>query len=165
MAWKEGIETTLSSGFELLAIPYISSWLIWCDRNFDNLALDIEQGLIYWREILQTVWLTLKELTKLITNLKYIDIQQHLLTLEAPRVTIKNQKVKTGKVPADGVTECHRSSKKLRSVYINVLYIRFTAEIELSLLWNISSIFMISDYIHRLSKYHNCELVWVGIIL
>ncbi|KAI6245130.1 hypothetical protein HI914_06616 [Erysiphe necator] len=93
VAWKEGIETTLSSGFELLAIPYISSWLIWCDRNFDNLALDIEQ-----------------ELTKLITNLKYIDIQQHLLILEAPRVTIKNQKVKTGKVPADGVTECHRSS-------------------------------------------------------
>ena len=71
---KQAIVTTLTTEAELLALSHISAWLLWWGRLFLNINLDIEQELTVHCDNLQTVGLMIKDLPKLITKLKHIDI-------------------------------------------------------------------------------------------
>ncbi|KAF5197653.1 Transposon ty1-dr1 gag-pol polyprotein, partial [Thalictrum thalictroides] len=104
-AKKQKTVTTSSTESELLALSHLCAWLIWWERFFTNLDLDIEQNLTAWCDNMQTVRLMLKETPKLVTKLKHIDIHQHWLRQECQKGNIKLEWIETNQMPADGLTK------------------------------------------------------------
>lgn len=76
-AKKQRTVTTSSTESELLALSHLCSWLIWWQRYFTNITLDIEQDLTAWCDNMQTVRLMMKDSPKLVTKLKHVDVHQH----------------------------------------------------------------------------------------
>jgi hypothetical protein len=68
--------TTLTTETELLAITHLISWILWWGQFFDNINLNIDQNLTVLYNNLQTIGLLIKDFPKLVTKLKYINIQQ-----------------------------------------------------------------------------------------
>ena len=79
---KQAIVTTLTTKAELLALSHISAWLLQQGRLFFNINLDIKQELTVYCDNLQTISLIIKDLPKLMTKLKHINIHQHQLRQE-----------------------------------------------------------------------------------
>ena len=97
--------TTLTTEAELLALSHISAWLLWWGRLFLNINLDIEQELTVHCDNLQIVGLMIKDLPKLITKLKHINIHQHWLRQEVANQSLSIQWVSTNDMVADGLTK------------------------------------------------------------
>ena len=79
---KQAIIITLTTKAELLALLHISAWLLQWGHFFLNIDLNIKQELTVYCDNLQIVGLMIKDLLKLMTKLKHIDIYQHQLRQE-----------------------------------------------------------------------------------
>ncbi|KAI0998788.1 hypothetical protein K3495_g9407 [Podosphaera aphanis] len=104
-AKKQKTVTTSSTESRLLALSHLCAWLMWWERFFANLDLELEQDLTAWCDNMQTVRLMLKETPKLVTKLKHIDIHQHWLRQQCQKGTIKLEWIETDRMPADGLTK------------------------------------------------------------
>ena len=71
---KQSSVSTLTTKAELLAISDLVKWLIWFQRFFDNIKLELDQDLVAYYDNLQTVRLLIKESPKLVTKLKHVNI-------------------------------------------------------------------------------------------
>ena len=71
---KQAIVTTSTTKAKLLALSHISAWLLQQGRLFLNINLNIKQELTVHCNNLQTVGLIIKDLLKLMTKLKHINI-------------------------------------------------------------------------------------------
>ena len=108
---KQATVTTLTTKAELLALSHVLAWLLWWGRFFDELDLDINQDLTVNYDNIQTVGLMIKDLPKLVTKLKHIDIHQHWLRQEVANGNINIEWVSTNNMVANGLTKALPSQK------------------------------------------------------
>ena len=102
---KQSSVATSTTEAELLAVSTLSSWLLWYQRFFDNIKLNLDQELVAYCDNLQTVRLLMKESPKLVTKLKHVDIHQHWLREQTANQKIRIEWVSTSEQAADGLTK------------------------------------------------------------
>ena len=102
---KQKTVTTSTTEAELLSLSHASSWLVWWQRFFASITLDLDQDYTIECDNLQTVRLMLKEAPKLETKLKHVDIHRHWLKQEVENGHINIKWVPTSEMAADGFTK------------------------------------------------------------
>ena len=104
-AAKQTTVTTSSTEAELLAISRTAKEAIWWRRFFENIRFDTEETLAIKCDNRQTIRILTKEVMKLDTKLRHIDIHQHWLRQEVQAGKIKVAWVPTTEMSADGLTK------------------------------------------------------------
>ncbi len=70
-----------------------------------KLDLTLNQNFVLNCDNLQTVWLMIQDILKLVTKLRHIDIYQHWLYEQVKDRRIEIEQVKTTEMPADRLTK------------------------------------------------------------
>ena len=102
---KQKTVTTSTTEAKLLALSHTAKELLWWERFYQGVQLDLDQDYQIHCNNLQTVGLMLKETPKLVTKLKHIDIHGHWLRQEVSHENIQIQWISTTEMPADGLTK------------------------------------------------------------
>ena len=102
---KQPAVSTSTTEAELRAAATLFMWLLWYQRFFDNIRLELDQDLTAYCDNLQTVRILTKESPKLVTKLKHIDISQHWLREKVQDGTIHIEWISTSNQAADGLTK------------------------------------------------------------
>jgi hypothetical protein len=102
---KQKTVTTSTTEAELLALSHLCKDLLWWQRLFKGLELDLKEDYTAFCDNLQTVRLMLQDSPKLVTKLKHVDIHQHWLRQEVNNKTINIDWISTSIMPADGLTK------------------------------------------------------------
>jgi hypothetical protein len=74
---KQKTVTTSTTEAELTALSHAAKELLWWQRFFQGIKLDLDQEYQINCDNLQTVGLILKETPRLVTKLKHVDIHNH----------------------------------------------------------------------------------------
>jgi hypothetical protein len=88
-----------------MALSHAARELLWWERFFQGIQLDLDQDYQIQCDNLQTVGLILKETPQLVTKLKHVDIHNHWLRQEVAHQKLQIQWVSTTEMPADGLTK------------------------------------------------------------
>ena len=110
---KQTSVATSSTEAELNALGTVVMWLLWYQRFFDNINLQLNQTLTTYCDNLQTVRLMTKESPKLVTKLKHIDIKQHWLREKVEDGTVNIEWISTANQAADGLTKALTRQKHI----------------------------------------------------
>jgi hypothetical protein len=106
--WKSTVQRTVTKSTteaELLVLSLAGSEMEeWC-RFFKGLSFDLGCTLTIWCDNQQTVGIVTKEMDKLATKLKHVDIHQLWVRQEVEAGRLKVQWVLTDRMPADGMTK------------------------------------------------------------
>jgi hypothetical protein len=102
---KQACVSKSTTEAETRALSNVCSWLIWWQRFFDYIKLDLQEELVVLCDNLQTVRIAMKESPKLITKLRHIDIHQSWIREQTAKGTFKVEWIETSKMPADGMTK------------------------------------------------------------
>ena len=108
MDWKVGRQskvTRSTTEAELLSASDAGVELIWWQRLFDSLGLNIDHTPFLNIDNLQTVGIINKDVEVLSTRLRHVDIHQHWLRQEAQDGRISVKWVPTAEMKADGFTK------------------------------------------------------------
>jgi hypothetical protein len=104
-ASKQKTVTTSSTEAELLALTHAAKEIYWWNRFFKSIELDPGHETAVDCDNQQTIGILTKDLMKLSTKLRHIDIHQHWLRQEVQEKRLKINWVYTGDMPADGLTK------------------------------------------------------------
>ena len=104
-AAKQSTVTTSSTEAELLAISRTAKEAIWWRRFFEAIRFDTDETLQIKCDNRQTIRILTKEVMKLDTKLRHVDIHQHWLRQEVQNGQINVSWVPTNEMPADGLTK------------------------------------------------------------
>jgi hypothetical protein len=74
-------------------------------RFFASIFLSLDDDSTIWCNNAQTICLLAKEMPKLVTRLRHVDIRQHWLWQEAQEGRLRVDWVSTADMPADGLTK------------------------------------------------------------
>jgi hypothetical protein len=106
--WKSTLQRTITKSTteaELLALSLAGSEMEeWC-RLFKGLSLKLNQTPIIWCDNQQTVGIVTKEMDKLSTKLKHVDIHQKWIRQEVEQNRLYVHWKYTNQMPADGMTK------------------------------------------------------------
>ena len=102
---KQKTVTTSSTEAELLALTYASKETTWWKRFFQSISLDPGHDPSILCDNQQTIGLVTKELMKLTTKLRHVDIHKNWLRQEVQAGRIRVDWVPTKDMPADGLTK------------------------------------------------------------
>ena len=102
---KQKTVTTSTTEAELMALSHAAKELLWWQRFFTGIQLDLDQEYQINCDNLQTVGLILKETPRLVTKLKHVDIHQHWLRQEVAHQKLQIHWISTTEMPADGLTK------------------------------------------------------------
>jgi hypothetical protein len=102
---KQKTVTTSTTEAELMALSHAAKELLWWERFFQGIQLDLDQDYSINCDNLQTVGLILKETPRLVTKLKHVDIHHHWLRQEVAHQKLQIQWISTKEMPADGLTK------------------------------------------------------------
>jgi len=106
--WKATLQrlvTRSTTEAELLSLSMAAVEIIWWQRFFEAIGLNLEREFTLLCNNMQTVRLLRQDTLKLDTKLRHIDVHQHWLRQEVQDKKIDVQWVPTGKMPADGLTK------------------------------------------------------------
>jgi hypothetical protein len=107
--WKSIKQKTVSTSTteaELLSLSHASTSLLWWQRFFKSLRLDLNSAdLTINCDNQQTVRLMVKEAPRLVTKLKHVDIHHHWLREQVAKGSIHIDWIPTSQMPADGFTK------------------------------------------------------------
>jgi hypothetical protein len=104
-AAKQKTVTTLSTEAELLALLRTAKEAVWWRRFFKAVQFDTAETLAIRCDNRQTIRLLKKDLLKLDTKLRHVDIHQHWLRQEVQAGRIDIKWMPTAEMPADGLTK------------------------------------------------------------
>jgi hypothetical protein len=102
---KQKTVTTSTTEAELTALSHAAKELLWWQRFFQGIKLDLDQEYQINCDNLQTVGLILKETPRLVTKLKHVDIHNHWLRQEVAHQKLQINWISTTEMPADGLTK------------------------------------------------------------
>lgn len=102
---KQKTVTTSTTEAELLALSHAAKELLWWERFFSGIQLQLNQEYQLNCDNLQTVGLMFKESPKLVTKLKHVDIHNHWLRQEVAHQRLQIKWLATSEMPADGLTK------------------------------------------------------------
>jgi len=120
--WKAGKQdtvTTSSTEAELLAVASTAKEALSMSRLFEQIQLDLDEGLTLLCDNLQTIRLLTAEQATLTTKLRHIDIHRHWLRQEVQNSVISIDWIPTAKMAADGLTKLLDKGKF--SAFVNML--------------------------------------------
>ena len=104
--WKATLQrsvTQLTTKAELLSLSTAAIEIIWWQRFFKAISLNLERDFTLLCNNMQTVRLLRQDTLKLDTKLRHINVYQHWLRQEVQDKKIDIQWVSTAKMPADGL--------------------------------------------------------------
>jgi hypothetical protein len=104
-AAKQATVTTSSTEAELLALSRTAKEAIWWRRFFESIEYDPMEKLHIRCDNRQTLRVLKKEMLKLDTKLKHVDIHRHWLRQEVQAGRISVSWCPTAEMPADGFTK------------------------------------------------------------
>ena len=104
-AAKQNTVTTSSTEAELLALSRTAKEAIWWRRFFESVQFDTTETLKIRCDNRQTIRIMKKDLPKLETKLRHVDIHQHWLRQEVQAGRIAVEWIRTAEMPADGLTK------------------------------------------------------------
>jgi Reverse transcriptase (RNA-dependent DNA polymerase) len=104
-AAKQNTVTTSSTEAELLALSRAAKEAIWWRRFFESVQFDTTEKLKIRCDNRQTIRILTKDLPKLDTKLRHVDIHQHWLRQEVQAGRIEIEWMPTAEMPADGLTK------------------------------------------------------------
>jgi len=97
--------TCLTTKAELLSLSTAAVEIIWWQRFFKAIGLNLERDFTLLCDNMQTIRLLRQDTPKLDTKLRHIDVYQHWLRQEVQDKKIDVQWVPIDKMPADGLTK------------------------------------------------------------
>jgi hypothetical protein len=104
-AAKQSTVTTSSTKAELLALSRTAKEAVWWRRFFKAVQFDTAETLTIRCDNRQTIRLLKKDLPKLDTKLRHVNIHQHWLRQEVQAGRIDIEWMPTAEMPADGLTK------------------------------------------------------------
>jgi hypothetical protein len=104
-ASKQRTVTLSTTEAELLSLSNAGKEVIWWERFFKHIRLDLDHKSVINCDNQQTVGLVNKETPKLVTKLRHVDIHQHWLRQEVQHGNIAVTWMRTSEIPADGFTK------------------------------------------------------------
>ena len=102
---KQRSVTTSSTEAELLAVTHAAKELYWWKRFFASIQLDPGHDAAVDCDNQQTIGLMIKDLLKLTTKLRHVNIHKHWLRQEVQEKRLRINWVPTAEMPADGLTK------------------------------------------------------------
>jgi len=97
--------TCLTTKAELLSLSIAAVEIIWWQRFFKAISLNLERDFTLLYNNMQTIQLLRQDILKLNTKLQHIDVHQHWLRQEVQDKKIDVQWVPIDKMPTDGLTK------------------------------------------------------------
>ena len=109
IAWKASKQdtvTTSTTEAELLALSQVAKEAMFTSRLLGELDVHLPESIITIQcDNTQTINLATKEISKLQTKLRHVDIHNHWLRQEVQRGTIRVEYIPSADMPADGFTK------------------------------------------------------------